>query len=52
MLLITMTILLMRVMMNNAEKIILIVSISAIIYYGYTKLADFKKSIDEKLDFL
>lgn len=38
--------------MTNAEKAILIIGLAAIVYYGYTKIADFKKSIEEKLDFL
>ncbi len=38
--------------MTNTEKAILIVGIAAIVYYGYTKFAAFKKKIEEKLEFL
>ena len=38
--------------MSNIQKAILIIGLAAIVYYGYVQLADFKKSIEDKLDFL
>jgi len=37
--------------MSNTEKIILIIGLAVIVYYGYTKFEDIKENIEEKLDF-
>jgi len=38
--------------MSDSAKIVLIIGLAAIIYYGYTKIEEFKQKIEDKLEFI
>ena len=37
--------------MNNIENTVLFLGLVVIVYYGYTKLAEFNENVEEKLNF-